>query len=266
MTIAVAFHATRTGLQVQETLLATKATNIASQAVDGYKKRYCVAYDLPYQDHGNVGATTSDAGTVSPTGIQLGSGVLIAATYSVFTPGDRIQTDNPFDVMIEGDGFIEVLLPDGTIAYTRVGALQKDASGRLVMPKTGYPISPSITIPALAKKVSISPSGQVSVELPGDTASSVIGQIQLATFVNPSGLRLLGDSMYVETPASGTPTTGNPGTDLRGTLLQGYREGSNVNAVEEITDLIKIEKIYEMLTKVLKTGDAMMEAINRIRN
>lgn len=266
MSINTAFHATRTGLQVQETLLATKAGNIASQAVDGFKKRYCVAYDLPYQDHGSVGATTSDAGTVSPTGIQLGSGVQIAATYSVFTQGDRIQTDNPYDVMIEGEGFFEVTLPDGSTAYTRVGALQRDANGRLVMPKTGYPISPAITIPTLAKKITISPSGQVSVQLPGSAEESIVGQIQLATFVNPSGLRLIGDSMHIETAASGSPTVGNPGTDLRGVLMQNYREGSNVNAVEEITDLIKIEKIYEMLTKVLKTGDAMMEAINRIRN
>lgn len=266
MSITTAFHATRTGLQVQETLLATKAGNIASQAVDGYKKRYCVSYDLPYQDHGSVGATTSDAGTISPTGIQLGSGVQIAATYSVFTQGDPIHTDNQYDVMIDGDGFFEVTLPDGSTAYTRVGAFQRDANGRLVLPKTGYPLSPNITVPATAKKVTISPSGQVSIKLSGTSDESVVGQIQLATFINASGLRLIGDSMYVETAASGSPTVGNPGTDLRGVLSQGYREGSNVNAVEEITDLIKIEKIYEMLTKVLKTGDAMMEAINRIRS
>ena len=265
MSIATAFHATRTGLQVQETLLSTKATNIASQSVDGFKKRYCIVYDLPYQDQSGVGAGTSDTGTVSPTGVQIGSGVSVAATYSVFTQGDRIQTDNPFDIMIEGDGFLEVLLPDGTTAYTRVGALQRDASGRLVMPKTGYALAPSITIPALAKRVNINPSGQVSVELSGSNTESVVGQIELATFANPSGLRLIGDSMYVETAASGTPTIGAPGTDLRGAIVQGYREGSNVNAVEEITDLIKIEKVYEMLTKVLKTGDAMLEAINRIR-
>lgn len=265
MSIATAFHATRTGLQVQETLLATKATNIASQSVDGYKKRYCVTYDLPYQDHGSVGAKTSDADTVSPTGIQLGSGVQVAATYSVFTQGDRIHTDNALDIMVEGDGFFEVTLPDGTTAYTRVGALQRDATGRLVMPKTGYPLGSGITIPALAKHITISPSGEVSVNLSDASEPSIVGQIQLATFVNPSGLRLVGDSMYVETPASGAATTGLPGTDLRGVISQGYREGSNVNAVEEITDLIKIEKIYEMLTKVLKSGDAMMEAVNRVK-
>lgn len=266
MSINTAFHATRTGLQVQETLLATKAGNIASQAADGYKKRYCVSYDLPYQDSGGVGASTSDTGTISPTGIQLGSGVQVAAIYAVFTQGDPIQTNNPLDIMIDGDGFIEVTLPDGTTAYTRVGALQKDATGRLVMPKTGFSISPSVTIPATASAVSISPSGQVNVKLAGSASEQLAGQIEIATFVNPTGLRAIGDSMFIETPASGSASKGKPGSDVRGSVRQGYREGSNVNAVEEITDLIKIEKIYEMLTKVLKTGDAMMEAVNRVRS
>lgn len=264
MSITTAFHATRTGLQVQETLLAVKAGNIASQAADGYKKRYAVSYDLPYQDRGSVGSDTSDAGTVSPTGIQLGSGVQIASIYAVFTQGDMIQTDNPLDIMIEGDGFLEVTLPDGSIAYTRVGALQKDGTGRLVMPKTGYPLAPSITIPAEAKSVKVNPAGQVAIEL-SDGSEQVVGQLELTTFVNPAGLRAIGDSMFAETDASGPGSRGTPGTEKRGVIRHGYREGSNVNAVEEITDLIKIEKIYEMLTKVLKTGDAMMEAINRVR-
>ncbi len=264
MSIVRAFHITRTGLQLQETNLSIKSQNIAAQGVDGYKRQYLVATDLPYQDFGNVGTNTSDAGTISPTGLQIGLGVQAAGIYRIFTAGDPINTGNPLDLMIEGDGFFEVTLPDGTIAYTRVGALQLDATNRLVMPKTGYPILPVITLPANTTSLSINPLGEVYALVQGQSTEQLIGQIQLATFFNPAGLKAIGDSMFLETSAAGAPDIGVPNTNRRGTIKQTWREGSNVNAVEEITDLIKIEKIYDMLTKVLKTGDAMLQAVNSV--
>jgi flagellar basal-body rod protein FlgG len=264
MSIVRAFHITRTGLQLQETNLSVKSQNIAAQGVDGYKRQYLVATDLPYQDFGNVGTNTSDSGTISPTGLQVGLGVQPAGIYRVFTAGDPINTGNSLDVMIEGDGFFQVILPDGTIAYTRVGALQLNAQNQIVMPKTGYVVVPGITLPANTLSVSINQLGEVYTMVQGQTAEQLSGQFQLSTFFNPSGLKAVGDSMFTETSASGSPDNGVPNSNRRGTIKQGWREGSNVNAVEEITDLIKIEKIYDMLTKVLKTGDAMLQSVNTV--
>lgn len=260
--ISTAFHVTRSGLQLQEINLALKAQNLAAQGADGYKKQYLVSYDLPYQDIGSLGASTSNAGTISPTGLQIGLGVQAGGIYRVFTPGDPIQTNEPLDLMISGDGFFEVTMPDGTTAYTRVGSLQKDPTGKLVMPKTGYPVKPDINIPADATAVQVNSVGQVYATVGG--VDQLLGQFSLASFVNPSGLKSMGDSMFVATTASGTANIGTPGTYQFGSIRSGWRESSNVNAVEEITDLIKLEKVYDMLTKVLKTGDAMLEATNRV--
>ncbi|MCX7338505.1 MAG: flagellar basal-body rod protein FlgG [Alphaproteobacteria bacterium] len=259
-----AFNITRTGLQLQEMNLSIKAQNIAAQGADGYKRQYLVAYDLPYQDLGGVGSPTSDNGSISPTGLQVGLGVQAGGIYRIFDQGTPVQTNNPLDLMIEGDGFFEVNMPDGTTSYTRVGALQLNASNTLVMPKTGYVVAPGITLPANTLSVSINQFGQVYVQTQGQTTDQLVGQIELSTFFNPAGLKAIGDSMFQQTSASGTPDKGPPGSNRRGMIKQGWREGSNVNAVEEITDLIKIEKIYEMLTKVLKTGDAMLEKANQI--
>lgn len=251
----------RTGLQAQEALLAVKTQNIASQNVDGFKRQYLIMYDLPYIDHGSVGVATSQSGTTDTTGVQIGTGVQAAAIYRIFSPGEYIQTGRSLDVMIDGDGFFMVTLPDGTTGYTRVGSFNRDKNGLLVMPKTGYTIQPGITLPQNAKKISINPAGQIYVETdPGK--EEYVGQLQLATFSNPSGLLAVGDSIFVQTDASGLPDVGEPGTNQRGYVKQAYREGSNVNAVEEMTDLIKIEKVYEMLTKAVKTGDEMMKSAN----
>lgn len=256
-----ALNIARTGLQSQEALLAIKTQNIASQGVDAFKRQYLVMYDLPYVDYGSLGVTTSKSGSVDTTGIQIGTGVQAAAVYRVFSQGEPIQTGRSLDVMIDGDGFFLVNLPDGTTAYTRVGSFSRDQNNTLVMPKTGYTIQPGITLPSNTLKVSINQAGEVYAETsPGQ--ETLVGQIQLATFFNPSGLKAMGDSLFVKTNASGQPDTGTPGTNQRGFLKQAYREGSNVNAVEEMTDLIKIEKVYEMLTKAVKTGDAMMNAVN----
>jgi flagellar basal-body rod protein FlgG len=256
-----ALNIARTGLQSQEALLAIKTQNIASQGVDAFKRQYLIMYDLPYVDYGSLGVNTSKSGSIDTTGIQIGTGVQAAAVYRVFSQGEAIQTGRSLDVMIDGDGFFLVNLPDGTTAYTRVGSFSRDQNNTLVMPKTGYTIQPGITLPSNTLKVSINQIGEVYAETsPGQ--ETLVGQLQLATFFNPSGLKAMGDSLFVQTNASGQPDTGTPGTNQRGFLKQAYREGSNVNAVEEMTDLIKIEKVYEMLTKAVKTGDAMMGAVN----
>lgn len=254
----------RTGLQAQEALLAVKTQNIASQNVDGFKRQYLIMYDLPYIDHGSVGVSTSQNDTTDTTGVQIGTGVQAAAIYRVFSQGEAIQTGRSLDVMIDGDGFFMVTLPDGTTGYTRVGSFSRDQNNKLVMPKTGYTIQPGITLPQNTLKVSINQVGEVYAETsPGQEVH--VGQLQLATFSNPSGLSAIGDSIFVQTNASGTPDVGEPGQNQRGYVKQAYREGSNVNAVEEMTDLIKIEKVYEMLTKAVKTGDEMMKAVNGMR-
>jgi flagellar basal-body rod protein FlgG len=257
MSISNAFHVARTGLQMAETNLGVKAMNIAGQNADGYKKQYMIIQDLPYIDKGGVGTSTSNSNTISPTGTQIGLGVQSGGIYRDFTQGDPIQTNNFLDCMIEGEGFFQVTLPDGSTAYTRVGAFQTGPNNEIVMPKTGYIVQPGLILPTGVTDLRINSQGQVSALVAGSTTEVLVGQFQLSTFFNPSGLKAIGDSMFVQTAASGTPNTGTPGSGKIGTIEQGWREGANVNAVEEMTDLIKIEKIYEMLTKILKTGDEL---------
>jgi flagellar basal-body rod protein FlgG len=258
-----AFHIARSGLQMAEMNLAVKTMNIAGQGADAFKKQYLIIFDLPYRDESGVGTATSANSTVNPTGTQIGLGVQSGGTYRDFSQGESIKTDNSLDVLIDGDGFFEVQMPDGSLAYTRVGAFQLDGANRLVMPFNGYPMAPGITIPSNATQISINALGQIYVIPAGSTTEQLIGQLQIATFFNPSGLKAIGDSMFVETSASGTPDTGTPASSRRGRIKQGWREGSNVNAIEEMTDLIRIEKIYDMLTKVLKTGDTMWSLLTQ---
>jgi flagellar basal-body rod protein FlgG len=264
MTINNALHVARTGLQMAEQNLGVKAMNIAGQNADGYKKQYMITLDLAYVDQGGVGTSTSNNNTIAPTGTQIGLGVQSGGIYRDFSQGESVQTNNFLDVMIDGDGFFEVMLPDGTTGYTRVGAFQLSPNNEIVMPKTGYVIAPGLILPPGTTDVSINTQGQVYAMAAGSTTQVLVGQFELATFFNPSGLKAIGDSMFQETPASGTPDKGTPGSSRRGYIKQGWREGANVNAIEEMTDLIKIEKIYEMLTKILKTGDAMMSSATSI--
>ena len=259
-----AFNIARTGLEVQESMMAVKAQNLAAQSADSFKKQYVVATDLPYIDESGVGSTISSLGNnLNPTGTQIGLGVRNAGIYRSFTQGDLSQTGEAFDVAIQGNGYYQITLPDGTAAYTRLSTFQKGPDGTL-QTITGYPLSPKITVPINAVSLKVSEDGQVMVEIEGQVGYQTLGQIQLVTFINPNGLKCLGDTMFVETTASGTPNIGQPGTLQFGTLRQGYREQSNVNSIEEITDLIAIQRIYETLTRVLSTGDQMMDATNRI--
>ena len=259
-----AFHVARTGLQMAEKNLGVKAMNIAGQNADSYKKQYMITLDLPYIDQGGVGTVTSNNNTIAPTGTQIGLGVQSGGIYRDFSQGEMIQTDNALDLMIDGEGFYEVTMPDGSIAYTRLSALQISQNNEIVMPKTGYVISPGITMPSNTTEVSVNTQGQLYAKVVGSAVPTLVGQFQLATFFNPSGLKAIGDSLFQETPASGTPDIGAPMSNRRGQIKQRWREGANVNAVEEMTDLIRIEKIYDMLTKILKTGDAMMSSATSV--
>jgi flagellar basal-body rod protein FlgG len=261
MSLSSALNIARSGLQLQEMQVAIKSQNLASQGVDGYKRQYLVAFDLPYQDVDVVGAQTSSTGNLNTVGMQVGMGVKAAGIYRSFQNGDYIKTDGDLDLAIQGDGFFQVTMPDGTLAYTRAGAFTVNPQGQIAT-IYGSVISPAITIPNTARSISINDEGQVSIN--DGTVETVVGQLQLSTFVNSSGLKAIGDSLFVQTAASGTPDTGNPGTLRRGSIMQGWKESSNVNSVEEITDLIKVQRAYEMLTKVLNAGDTMMQAANNI--
>ncbi len=263
MSLNNAMNIAKTGLHLQETNIAVKSQNLASQGVDSFKRQYLVAQDIGYQDRSVAGAQTS-ANTSSAVGLPIGLGVMPAGIYRAFETGDPISTGERLDIMITGNGFYQVLLPDGTTGYTRTATFQKDPQSGQLKTIDGYFLQPNITIPADAVDVEVSPDGIVSVQIAGQTTMQQVGQIQLSRFLNPNGLRAMGKNIYLETAGSGTPTVSNPGLQGTGTLLQGYREGSNVNSVEEITDLIKIQHAYEQLTKVITTSDAMFDASNRM--
>lgn len=258
-----ALHTAATGLHLQELHVNIKSQNMSAQGVHGYKKQYLAAADLPYQDLGKVGADSSGADTRIPSGLQIGMGVKPAGIYRSFKAGDMIQTDNPLDIAISGDGFFPVQMPDGTQAYTRAGIFGKNQEGLIVTPD-GYTLGQGITIPPEASDVFINETGQVFVSVPGQVERQQIGEILLSTFANPAGLKSVGKNLFTETESSGNAIEGQPMTDNRGALKQNFLEGSNVDAVEEIIDLIKIQRWYEMLTKVINTGDAMLEASVRM--
>jgi len=253
-----------TGMLAQQLNVEVISHNIANMRTTGYKRQRAEFQDLLYQDIKRVGSTSSENGTIVPAGIQIGMGVKTAGTYRIMTQGDLAGTEKPLDIAIRGDGFFQVQLPDGQTAYTRAGAFQMDANGAIVT-QDGYLIEPNITIPANAASITINAQGEVQVRLANATNPTTVGTLQLARFVNNAGLNAIGDSLFLETPASGTATTGNPGTDGMGTLLQKFLEGSNVNAVGEISDLIAAQRAYEMNAKVISAADEMMQATSNMR-
>lgn len=264
MSIIAAVNVARTGLQATEDLLHIKSTNIAGAGADAYKKQHLIITDLPYIDKGNLATPTSTNNTRNPTGQQMGLGVQSAGAYRDFSQGEPINSGNPLDLMIEGEGFLMVTLPDGTTGYSRIGALQLSSTGEIVMPKTGYVVQPGITLPINTTSININEQGQVYVTVSGSQMPQLLGQFQLATFFNPSGLKAIGDATYLETDSSGAPDIGVPTSNKRGSIKQGWREGSNVNAVEEMTDLIQLEKVYDMLVKLLNAAKTMWSAANEV--
>ena len=252
----------KTGMEGQQTKLDAIANNLANVATNGYKRAGVLFEDLMYQNLRQSGAASSEQSQL-PTGLQLGLGVRAAATSRNFTPGPLSQTTGQYDVAIEGNGFFQIQLPDGTTGYTRDGAFQLNANGQLVT-SAGYAVQPGINIPAAARSVTVAKDGTVAVTLQGQAAPQNVGQLQLATFVNPGGLDPLGGNLFAETASSGTPNAGAPGSNGIGSLRQGSVEGSNVNVVEELVSMIATQRAYEMNSKSIQTSDQMLQKLAQI--
>lgn len=250
----------KTGLDAQQTKMSTIANNLANAGTTGYKRSRAIFQDLLYQNVRQVGAQSSQD-TRLPSGLMIGTGVRTTATEKLFTQGNLTQTENQLDMAIQGKGFFEILLPDGSQAYTRDGSFQVDDQGQLVT-ATGYVVQPTITIPDNAMSVSIAADGVVSVRLAGSSASTQVGTVQLADFINPAGLQAMGENLYLESSASGAPQTGNPGLNGLGTVVQGYVESSNVNVVEELVNMIETQRAYEMNSKAISTSDQMLQYVS----
>src|SRR5215831_5915264 len=258
-----ALRTAATGMAAQQMNVEVISNNIANMNTVAFKKQRAEFQDLLYQTLEQAGAQSSDQGTIVPTGVQIGAGVKAGSVYRIGTQGPMTATGNKFDLAIEGRGFFQVLLPTGETAYSRAGNLSVNDQGQLVT-QDGYQIQPAISIPQDATDVSISKSGQVQVTQPGSTTPNVVGQIELATFVNDGGLSAQGGNLFLQTAASGAPTTGTPGQQGVGTLMQGYTEASNVDPVSEITALIVAQRAYEMNSKVISTADQMLGVANQV--
>ena len=252
----------RTGIDAQQTSLEVIANNLANTSTNGFKRQRPVFQDLLYQTVRQAGAQSSQS-TQIPSSLQIGTGALPVATVTNFTEGALEQTSNPLDVAINGQGFFQVLLPDGTTAYTRDGSFQKDNQGQMVT-ASGYPVQPNITIPANALSITIANDGVVTVTQPGSTAATQIGSLQVATFINNGGLQRIGENLFLETASSGTPTPTTPGTNGAGYLTQNYVETSNVNVAEELVSMIQTQRAYEMNTKVVSTADQMLSRLTQL--
>lgn len=253
-----------TGMLAQQLNVEVISNNIANMNTTGYKAQRAEFQDLLYQNLERPGATTSTSGTIVPYGIQIGVGVKPAAVYRITEQGNLNFTENPYDIAIEGRGYLRIQTPSGSEAYTRAGALGRSAEGQLVTPD-GYLVQPGIAIPQDATDVAISQQGQVTVRLPGQTAPQQVGQLDLAIFVNEGGLEAQGDNLFLETAASGPAIVGQPGTQGYGQIRQGFLETANVNPVAEITSLITAQRAYEMNAKVISASDEMMSMASRLR-
>jgi flagellar basal-body rod protein FlgG len=254
-----ALHTAATGMMAQELNVQVISNNIANMRTTGYKRQRAEFQDLLYEKVRRVGTQTSDQGNILPAGVELGSGVKTVATPRLMTQGSLVQTGKEYDVAIRGEGFFRIQLPDGRTAYTRDGSFELDAQGRLVTAQ-GNLILPNVTIPQNSTGVTINAQGQVSATAVGTTTPTVLGQIELALFVNKAGLQGIGDNLYLESPASGPPQTGQPNTENFGNLQQGNLEQANVEAVSEISDLIAAQRAYEMNAKVMTASDQMLQA------
>jgi flagellar basal-body rod protein FlgG len=252
----------KTGLEAQQTNLDVITNNLSNVSTNGFKRSRAVFEDLLYQNVRQPGAQSSQQ-TNLPSGQQIGTGVRAVAIERIHTQGNPQQTGNSKDVMVNGPGFFQVLLPDGTAAYTRDGSFQTDANGQLVT-SSGFVIQPAITVPANATAITVARDGTVSATVPGATAPTQVGTLQLTTFVNPAGLESKGENLYVETASSGNPTTNTPGTNGAGVLLQGFVETSNVNVVEEMVNMIQTQRAYEINSKAITTSDQMLAKLAQL--
>ena len=255
-----ALYTAASGMNAQQTNIDNVAHNLANVNTTGFKKSRVEFEDLVYQEMRAAGASAS-ASTEAPVGLEVGLGTRAVATARNFTSGNLQSTGAPLDLAIEGDGFFQISLPNGTVGYSRAGQFHTDAQGLMVTAE-GYPLEPNITIPANATTVSISKDGVVSASIAGQTAIQTLGTIEIATFTNAAGLRPLGGNLFAPTTASGEPETGSPGTDARGTLAQGVLEDSNVSVVEEMVNMIIGQRAYEANSRVVKAADEMLQQVN----
>ncbi len=252
-----------TGMEAQKLNIDVIANNLANVNTNGFKKSRADFQELLYQGIKTAGAASAE-GTEVPTGIQVGLGVKPAAVQKIFRQGDFVSTDNPLDMVIEGDGFFRISMPDGDIAYTRAGSFKLDSEGRIVN-SDGYSMEPAISIPANTLDITISPDGTVSVIQPGSATSVGVGQIELAQFINPGGLQALGKNLFKPTGSSGEAAVATPGSEGLGTINQGFLELSNVNIVEEMVNMIVSQRAYELNSKVVQTSDEMLRMANNIK-
>ncbi len=252
-----------TGMEAQQQNIDIIANNLANVNTTGFKKSKADYQDLLYQEMKSAGASSSPS-TMVPTGIDIGQGVRTVSTEKLFSQGNFNQTGQPLDLAIEGDGFFQIMMPDGTTAYSKNGELKVDNVGRLVT-SDGYLLEPQITVPSDALSVTISADGIVSVTQPGASVPTQIGNLELARFINPSGLQPVGKNLYLPTAASGDPQTGVPGTTGLGTLAQGFLEMSNVSVVEEMVNMIAAQRAYEINSKAIQTADEMLQNANAMK-
>jgi flagellar basal-body rod protein FlgG len=249
----------KTGMEAQQTQLDVVSHNLANVGTNGFKRAHAVFEDLMYQSLRQTGANSSEQ-TQLPTGLQVGLGVRTVATSRQFSQGNLQQSGNSLDLAVKGNGFFQVQMPDGTTTYTRDGSFQVSSTGQVVT-SSGYTVQPGITIPANSQSITVAADGTVSVTLPGQATPQVLGQIQLANFINPPGLEPRGQNLYTETAASGTPSTGANGL---GDVAQGFVETSNVNVVEELVAMIQTQRAYELNSKAIQTSDQMLQRLSQL--
>jgi len=252
----------KTGMEAQQMQLDVISNNLANASTNGFKRASAVFEDLMYQNLRQVGSNSSEQSQL-PTGLQVGLGVRTVATSRSFSQGSLQQSGNKLDVAIQGNGFFQVTMPDGTTNYTRDGSFQVDSQGRLVT-ATGLPIANGVTVPANATGITIGGDGTVTAQIPGTVTPQAIGTIALASFINPAGLDPKGQNLYAESTASGQPNSGTPGANGLGTLMPGFVETSNVNVVQELVTMIQTQRAYEMNSKAIQTSDQMLQKLGQL--
>jgi len=253
-----------TGMQAQQLNVEVISNNLANMNTTGFKRQRAEFQDLLYQNVQQMGVNSSDAGTIVPTGIQVGLGVQTASIYRITEQGSLANTGNPFDLAINGSGYFRIQMPNGNDAYTRAGSFAVSPENEIVT-ADGYTVAPGIVIPQGARSVAINEQGQVQALLDGQTEPQTVGQLELATFNNDAGLEAIGNNLFLESAASGSAASGTPSSPGYGYVMQGFVEASNVNAVTEITSLIQAQRAYEMNARVITASDEMMSATSNLR-
>ncbi len=249
----------KTGLDAQQTRMEVVSNNIANVSTTGFKRERAVFEDLLYQNISQVGASSTQD-TQLPSGFSIGTGVRVVATEKLHGQGNLTNTGNPLDMAVQGKGFFQILMPDGSLAYTRDGSFQVNQDGQLVT-SSGYQVQPAITVPEGAQSITIGSDGTVSVLLPGSATATQVGSLQLTNFINPAGLQAIGQNLLLESGSSGAPQTGTPGLNGLGTLMQGAVESSNVNIAEELVNMIETQRAYEMNSKAIQSADQMLQFV-----